>query len=189
MTPISKRKHRAAALVPMAMALVLSLPALPAEAHDYSVGDLHIDHPFARATTSRAMATAAYLTIENRGTSDDTLVAGSTPAAEVVELHSHIEDNGVMRMREVAGGIPIPADETVVLEPGGLHVMFMGLTAPPLEAGSMVPLTLTFEQAGDITVEVAVQSLVPASPGADGQSHGHDHGHDHGDGHSHGTTE
>ena len=152
------------------------------ESHEYELGSLHIEHPFARATVGPARVSAAYLTIKNAGDAD-TLIAASTDVAGKVELHTMDMANGVMRMREVEGGIALPANETVSLKPGGLHIMLLGLDAPLVE-GETFPLTLTFEQAGEIVVDVAVES--PAAKGHSGHNHhGHDHhGHDHKD-HSH----
>jgi hypothetical protein len=116
------------------------------------------------------------MVIENTGDTDDRLVAAATDAAERVELHTHIENtDGVMRMVEVKDGFPIPAGGSHALKRGGDHVMLMGLTGP-LEQGATVPLTLTFEQAGDLTLDVVVDNArMPAGHGhATGQGH---HGH------------
>ena len=66
--------------------------------------------------------------------------------------------NGTMQMRELAGGLPIPADGTAVLKPGSYHVMLIGLKKP-LKEGETFPLTLTFEKAGKITVDVPVKAM------------------------------
>jgi copper(I)-binding protein/sulfur relay (sulfurtransferase) complex TusBCD TusD component (DsrE family) len=99
-----------------------------------------------------------YMVLNNTGGEADRLVAGKTPAAEAVELHEHtMDDQGVMRMRRVEGGyIEIPAGGSVELKPGGLHVMLVNLTSP-LETGSTFPLTLKFEQLGEVTIEVPVR--------------------------------
>ena len=143
-----------------------------AAAHDYTVGDLFIDHPFARASAGMARAGAAYMTIQNNGAADDVLIGAEAAVSERIELHTHEMTDGVMRMREVEGGIPVPAGETTVLQPGGLHVMFLGLHEPLVE-GEMFPLTLIFEQSGAVTVEVSIEGV---AAGADGAGHsGHDH--------------
>ncbi len=101
---------------------------------------------------------AVYMTIENNADDDDRLVAAETEVAGAVELHNVNMVEGVMQMREVEGGIEIPAGEsaTVVLEPGGLHVMLIGLNQA-LEVGDTFDVELDFEQAGTITVEVEVR--------------------------------
>lgn len=80
--------------------------------------------------------------------------------------------DGVMRMRQLEGGVPLPAGETVKLEPGGLHVMLIGLKQP-LTEGQTLPLTLTFEEAGTLEVELAIEEREAGA----GHSHGTDHQH------------
>jgi copper(I)-binding protein len=107
---------------------------------------------------------AAFMTLRNRGGQADRLVSASVPIARTVELHTHIRDGDVMRMRPVAD-IPVPAGQTVRLRPGGLHVMLIGLTEP-LRQGATVPLTLRFERAGEATVQLESQAA-----GARGHTH------------------
>lgn len=97
---------------------------------------------------------AVYMTITNEGDADDTLVAASAPMA-VTELHESMEHDHVISMEHVHE-IPIPAGETVTLEPGGLHIMLMDLTEE-LAPGDTFDLTLTFAEAGEVTVEVTVR--------------------------------
>jgi copper(I)-binding protein len=125
-----------------------------------------IQHPWARASIGQARAGAAYLTIVNRGQSADRLIAIATPAAKHAKLHTHLLEEGVMKMRPVEA-IEIAPGEPAVLEPGGLHIMLMGLTAP-LEAGEPFPMTLIFENAGTVDVEVTVTDpfqMEEAEPG------------------------
>lgn len=149
----------------------------------YTVGDLTVTAPWARASAAMARAGAAFMQITNAGT-EDRLVAAAADVSERIELHTHIMEDGVMRMREVEGGIAIGAESDTMLEPGGLHVMFLGLDGP-FEEGTSFPLTLTFEQAGEVTVDVQVRS--PGAGAMEGRGHsGHGHGdHGHGD-HGHG---
>lgn len=143
---------------------------------------LMIEDPYARSATSMSTSGAAFMAITNHSDTDDQLIAAATDIAARVELHTHTEDeNGVMRMREVEGGIPIPAGETTVLQRGGLHVMLMGLTEG-LKQGDEIDVTLTFENAGDMVVSIPVDNERKASHGGM-QGHGsHDHGSmDHGD--------
>ncbi len=107
---------------------------------------VRVSDPWARATPGRAPNGAAYLTLVNPGVGADRLVAVSTPAAEKAEIHEVIMEKGVMQMRP-AGPLTIDAGKTVVLKPGGYHLMLMGLKQP-LKAGDTLPLTLTFEKAG-----------------------------------------
>lgn len=132
-------------------AVAASAFALPAFAADIMVQD-----PYARSSAMMATSGAAFMQIMNHGATDDRLIGAASPVAEMVQLHTHKEDeNGVMRMLHVEEGFPVAAGETLMLARGGNHVMFMGITEP-FEQGNMIPLTLTFEKAGDITVEVPV---------------------------------
>ena len=148
-------------------ALLAAATAFPAAAHEFKAGDLTIDHPYARASAGPARNGAAYLTIRNDGTAADRLVGGAADVADKVELHTHINDAGVMRMREVEGGIEVPPGEAVAMKPGGLHVMFFGLKQP-LKEGESFPLTLTFERAGSVEVTVQVEAV---AAGAGGHRH------------------
>jgi len=111
---------------------------------------------WARATAGMARAGAAFMTIDNPNPQADALIAAEAGVSDVVELHTHVNDNGVMRMRKVPR-IAVPANGRVELKPGGLHVMFIGLTAP-LKEGQRFDLTLVFEKAGRIVVPVEVKS-------------------------------
>lgn len=141
--------------------------------------DITVTSPFSRASAPSAKAGAAFLTL-NIDTGSDKLVAVSSPVAEKAELHAHLMEDGIAKMRAVAGGIPVAAGMPTELKPGGLHIMLIGLKAP-LKQGESFPLTLNFEKAGAVTVTVPIQG-----PGAKGPAAGHDHG-GHGDhsGHQH----
>lgn len=131
---------------------------LPAAAAEYRLGELVIEHPWSRATPSGMEVGAGFMTIRNDGDEPDRLVGGSAPFAGRVEIHRTTMDDGVMRMREVDGGLEIPAEGSVTLEPGGYHVMFMGL-AEPLAEGDTVAATLDFARAGSVEVELPVAAL------------------------------
>jgi len=118
--------------------------------------DILIHDAYARSAGAMAKAGAAFMTIENTGAEDDRLIGARADVSARVELHTHIEgDNGVMMMREVEGGFPVPAGEAHMLMRGGDHVMFLGLTTV-FEQGMTIPLTLVFEKAGEVAVEVPV---------------------------------
>lgn len=87
--------------------------------------DLQIDNAFARPASKQQRNSAVFMQISNQG-SDASVVAASSDAARIVELHTHVNDAGVMRMRRI-DKIDLPAGETVTLKPGGLHIMFIGL--------------------------------------------------------------
>ena len=135
----------------------MSIALLPGFAlgHDYMLGDLHVEHPFARATPATAMAGAGYLSILNSGAADDRLIAIEADFPRVMMHDSKVVD-GVASMLAL-DGVAIPAGQTVTFAPGGLHVMFMGLNGDPLEAGEDVPATLVFEKAGRLDVVFKVE--------------------------------
>jgi len=144
-------------------ALAVAGMATLALAHEYKVAEIEIGHPWARPTAPAATVGAAYLSLKNTGKTDDRLVAAASPAAEKVELHSMTMTDGVMKMRQLPS-IELHAGKSVALAPGGLHLMLIGLKEP-LKAGMRIPATLTFERAGDVTVELAVET------GKDGGEH------------------
>ena len=104
---------------------------------------------------------AGWLTIRNSGEADR-LTGVESPAAERIELHTHIHEGGVTMMREV-DGIEVPVGVEAALKPGGSHLMLFGLK-PGLKAGDIFPLTLVFEKAGRITVEMRVAPLAETVP-------------------------
>jgi len=120
-----------------------------------------IEDPWARESPGiMALSGITYMTFHNEGDVPDKLIAGKTDVAEAVEFHSHSTDeNGVMRMRMVEGGvIDIPAGDSVTLEPGGLHIMLINLTQP-LKKGDSFPFTLKFEEFGDVTLDVPITDV------------------------------
>ncbi|MCC9597011.1 MULTISPECIES: copper chaperone PCu(A)C [unclassified Rubrivivax] len=142
---------------------VLMLAATPcaggAQAHGARAGDLAIDHPYATPTPAGLATGAVYFrTIENRGRTADRLLGASTPRAERVEIHRSTMDGDVMRMRAVPA-LELPAGAGVRLRHGeaGAHLMLFGLSAP-LRDGERFPLTLRFEHAGSVEVNVWVQT-------------------------------
>jgi periplasmic copper chaperone A len=123
-----------------------------------------ISDPYLRVSGAMATSAAAFMTIENHG-ADDRLIDAHSDLAEKVELHTHLQDaNGVMKMIHVAEGFPIAAGESHMLQRGGEHVMFLGLTSVPAQ-GEVITLTLTFEKAGDVTIEVPVDNERAAEMG------------------------
>lgn len=156
------------ALLRAAIAAAFILAAPSASAHDYKIGDLAIAHPWGPPTPGLARSAAAYLRIVNNGTTADRLIAAASARAGIVELHTHIMDGGIARMRRVEA-VEIAPGATVTFQPGGLHVMLMGLTAPMTE-GERVKLMLTFEKAGQIEVEIFIERPRRDAPAA---GHGH----------------
>jgi copper(I)-binding protein len=164
-------------------ALMLSTPLY---AHGVSVGDIEIIHPNIPQPADGAKAAAGYMGISNGGQHPDKLVGVETPAAKSAMLHqSTVNADGVATMSHV-DGIEVPADDTVMLEPGGYHIMLMGLTQPLVE-GQMVPGVLVFEHAGRVEIEFMVDppggvdhstmDHAAMGHGAEQPDGGHGHGH------------
>jgi periplasmic copper chaperone A len=143
--------------------LAAGLTGAVALAHEFKAGQIAIGHPYARASVPGQVAGGGYLSLDNRGNAGDRLLSASADVSQSVQLHSMAMEGDVMRMRQV-DGIDLPAGKKVELKPGGLHIMFMGLKAP-LKAGDKFPLTLKFERAGEVKVQVSVEagSTAPAA--------------------------
>lgn len=142
------------------VATVLLALAGNAPAHDVTAGAIEVGHPFARATPPAARTGAGYFTLTNTGTTEDRLVAVTGEAAQRIEIHETTVTDGIARMRPVAGVVIAPG-ETVELAPGGMHLMLMGLRQPLVE-GDRVPIVLSFEKAGEVAVDLAVEAIGPA---------------------------
>jgi copper(I)-binding protein len=123
------------------------------------VGDLEIMAPIIRATPPNAKVAAGYMTIKNKGSETDRLTGGTATFAEVVEVHEMKMDGEIMRMREIEGGLEIPAGGEVVLKTGGLHIMFMKLKEQ-MKEGDTHKVTYQFENAGSVELELPVKHVV-----------------------------
>lgn len=134
------------------MCLVVA-SALWVQAGAAQAGEITVTDVWARASAGMGNG-AVFLTINNAGDSADKLIGASTPAAKIAQLHTHLEEGGVMRMRQIEG-IDLPTGSHVQLKPGGMHVMLMDLSAP-LKEGESFPLTLTFDKASPVTVTVTI---------------------------------
>lgn len=128
--------------------------AIVAEAAEYRVGSLSVDHVWARASAGPAKSGVTYLMISNEGETTDRLVKIETPVAMKASLHAHVVENGIMKMGPIKA-IEVSPGAPVMLKPGGTHIMLMGLKAP-LKEGQMFPMTLTFAKAGRVNVKVMV---------------------------------
>ena len=121
-----------------------------------AAAEILISDPYVRSSGPTAAVGAAFMRIENTSGNDDRLLEISTAAAARAELHTHSSDSdGVMRMEKIENGIALPAGSTHALERGGDHVMLMGLSAP-LVQGETINVTLTFEKAGEISLDIPV---------------------------------
>lgn len=160
------------AIVAAAPAPAAAGPLQQIAASDSAHAKVMIEAPFARASAGLAKNGAAFLTVKNMTGEADRLIGVRSDVAARTELHTHLKEDGVMKMRRVEA-IEVPADGMAMLAPGGDHVMFMGLKAP-LKEGETFPLTLIFEKAGEITATITVGGVGAM------QGHGAGHGMGHG---------
>ena len=129
-----------------ALTVVLSTSAL---------AEMTVEDAYARSSNPRAGA--AFMVITNSGGSDDRLIAVKSGAAARVELHTHVEEDGIMRMMHVEDGFEIPAGGSLYLKRGAEHLMFMGLNAP-FEQGATVSVTLVFQSGTEMPIEIPVDN-------------------------------
>lgn len=140
----------------LAAGLMFSLGALAGAADSVTVQD-----PYVRLAPPNAPATGAFMVIRNGGDKDVKVVKASNPASKVTELHTHLNEGGVMKMRPVPA-IDIKAKGEAVLKPGGLHVMLIDLKAP-MKEGDVVPITLSFDDGSSKQVDAKVVRPTPVA--------------------------
>ena len=133
----------------LAAGVLLSTGVLAGAADNVSVQD-----PYVRLAPPNALATGAFMVIKNNGDQGVKVLKADNPVSRVTELHTHINDGGVMKMRPVPA-IDIKAKGEAVLKPGGLHVMLIDLKAP-MKEGDSVPITLTFDDGSSKQVDAKV---------------------------------
>ncbi len=127
--------------------------------------DIKVSAPWSRATVRGASVGVGFLTIENNGKEADRLLGGTSDAAEKLEIHETRSEGGIMKMRALPEGIEIKPGQTVVLKPGAIHLMLVGLKAP-MFPGGVVHATLNFAKAGSIAVDLPVEGFGATGPGA-----------------------
>ncbi|NJJ56136.1 MULTISPECIES: copper chaperone PCu(A)C [unclassified Pseudomonas] len=145
-----------------------------AHAHEFQSGDITIVHPWSRELPAVAPTAAAYFVLKNQGSEADRLLSATTRVAGRAELHEHVHAGGAMKMQQVMS-VEIPAGGEVKFEPMGYHVMLLNLKQQA-KAGEHFPLTLIFEKAGALEVDVVVQKDAPTEHQPD---HSHSEGHQH----------
>jgi copper(I)-binding protein len=144
--------------------LALLAPCLSVTAHEYQAGELHIEHPWSREMPPVAPTAAVYFVVHNKSAQADRLLGAQTAVAGRAEFHEHVHADGLMKMQQVPA-VVIPAGGEVRFAPMAYHVMLFGLQRQ-MQDGERFPLTLTFEKAGALEVEVAVQKEAPADAAA-----------------------
>ncbi|WP_296373042.1 copper chaperone PCu(A)C [Yoonia sp.] len=155
----------------LAALVALGAPAMADDMAPVTQDTLTLTDGYAYATLPNQPVAGGFLTIANGGEADDHLVAAASDIAGVTQIHAMMMDGGVMVMRELADGLPLPAGETVVLQSGGLHLMFMQLNGP-LVAGETVAVTLRFENAGEVAIDLPIRKKM-----AGGMDHSATGGH------------
>ena len=158
MHSLSKTLARFAGLI------AVSLSALAADAA------LSIDDPYVRLIPPGTTTTGAFMTIRNAGNTDRKLIKADSPVSDKVQLHTHMNENGVMKMREVPD-IPVKAKGEVALKPGSYHIMLIDLKSE-LKEGELVPITLSFDDGSKAQVEATVRKLQMAMPASHGMKQG-----------------
>ncbi|HEY1394265.1 MAG TPA: copper chaperone PCu(A)C [Methylibium sp.] len=162
----------AAFLAGSALAQQTAAPTAQHHHHQAAASTIEVEAAWARPTVEGQQVGGGFLTLKNTGPGADKLIGGSTPVAERLELHMMRMDGNVMRMDEVPA-IELPAGQSVEFKPGGYHLMFRGLKAP-LKLGSSVPVTLKFEKAGELKLQMKVLRAPAAHMHEDaGQQHEH----------------
>ena len=132
-----------------------------------AAGPISVESAWTRATAAAQSVGGGFMTIVNAGKVDDRLVSASSPVAAEVQIHDMKMEEGVMRMRQLTGGLAVPAGARVELKPRSLHLMFMQLKAP-LVAGTTVPVTLQFEKAGSVAVQFRIEAMGESAPATTG---------------------
>jgi hypothetical protein len=136
----------------------------PAAAQQFSAGDITVELPWSRATPKGADVAVGYMVVHNKGAAPDKLLGAAADFAEKAEVHQMTAADGVMKMRELAGGLEIPPKGAVSLKPNGYHLMFHGLKRQ-LVNGQTVKAVLNFEHAGAVAVEFKVEGFGAKSLG------------------------
>ena len=164
---IQQRIRPSLIAIAIASALFSAIPAV--------ASDVTVEQPYARAMLPGAKVGGGYLTIANAGAADR-LVGATSDRAASVQIHEMKMEAGIMIMREMKSGIPVPANGVLKLKPGGYHLMFMNVSNP-FKQGEMVRAVLTFEKAGAVEVAMTVGAAAGSAPDMD------DHGKSAADGH------
>ena len=141
--------------VALSAAVLTCSSAISVQARDYAFSSMRVINPWSRANAAAGANAVGYMTLTNDGSKPDRLTAASCPIAKTTELHSDINENGVMRMRPV-DGIDIAPGQTVKLTPNGFHLMLIG-TKERLARGSTISCTLQFQDAGAVDIELVVR--------------------------------
>lgn len=147
-----------AAPVLLGLSILAGTLSTTATANEHAEGTITIDHPWSRPTPPGVPMGVGYMAITNHGDSDVTLVSATTPRANSVSIHETTMKDGTMSMRPLKEGLAIPAGQTVELKPHSYHLMLEKLNGP-LKEGESIPLTIRFEGAAEMNVNLDVEPL------------------------------
>lgn len=168
---LKRRLRLVTAVLAVAAIAAVAAPGHHTFASEFKVGPITIETPWSRATPGGAKVAAGYLTIKNDAATPDRLVSVAADIAGRAGIHQMSMADGMMKMRELTDGLPIPAQGSVALDPASYHLMFLDLKKP-LKEGETFPATLNFEKAGTVSVTFEVRGVGAAAPDqADHQHH------------------
>ncbi|QFU07970.1 hypothetical protein PARPLA_02490 [Rhodobacteraceae bacterium THAF1] len=148
-----------------------ALCATALSAHDYSVGKITINHPYIAESAGMARTAAGYMTVTNAGDTPDRLIAARAEGVPTTMIHETVMEGDIAKMMHLEA-VEIGAGESIIFQPAGRHVMFMGLDGTPLKDGDTLNATLVFETAGDVDVTFNVEPRDGTAMDHEGMDHG-----------------
>jgi copper(I)-binding protein len=156
----------------LALLLLTSINAYAHTDHEHQQQPtmIEVKNAYIKPTPPGTQNTAAYFILENKSHNTTTLIDATSDSAEIIQIHEHIMSNGLMKMQHVKTGINIPSNTSIVLEPGGYHIMFIGVKNS-IKEGDSVKLSLLFSDGKSINVVLPAQDQ--ASTTAQGKHHKH----------------
>jgi copper(I)-binding protein len=143
--------------IQLVLLMLFGLLSTPLIAATTAADDVIVAEPYVRAVPPGQPNSAAFMQLQNNSTTKHAIIKAESPVSNVVELHTHINEGGIMKMRQIKQ-IDVPAQGTTTLKPGGLHVMFLGLKSD-LKPGQSVPVTLIFEDGSKTTIHAQVRKM------------------------------
>ncbi len=141
----------------LCLPILFVLASMPLFAAEDAAGSISVTDPYVRAVPPGQRSSAAFMTLRNGSGTELAVVSAESPASKIVELHTHINEGGMMRMRQIEK-IVVPAQGRTLLKPGGLHVMLIELSQA-LKAGDEVPVTLVFQDGSRKTIQAPVRKI------------------------------
>lgn len=150
-------KHQSINRIQLGLLMLFGLLLTPLVAAKSAADEVTVVDPYVRAVPPGQPNSAAFMQLQNKSTTEHAIVKAESPVSNVVELHTHINEGGVMKMRQIKQ-IDVPAQGSTTLKPGGFHVMFLGLKSE-LKPGQLVPVTLIYEDGSKTTIQATVRMM------------------------------